>query len=471
MKAFMDADFLLRTDTAKKLYHQFAADMPIYDFHCHVRVDEISRNTVYENITQVWLYGDHYKWRAMRLCGIDERLITGDAKDYEKFLAYARVMPLLIGNPVYHWTHLELKTYFDISTPLDEASAPGIWERTKKKLLSGFGVRNMILQSRVTKICSTDDPLDNLEHHLALKKDTDFPVQVLPTFRPDKGLEIAKDTFVPWVAGLAKVCGTSIANYADFLDCLDRRIDFFDSCGCLISDHGMESMLYAQSSKDEVDTIFRKALAGGTLSLLEEAKYKTALLLHLAARYHQLGWVMQLHMGAMRGNNRIMKDTLGPDTGFDSVNDQQVAVQLSRFLDQANDAGLPKTILYTLNPKDNYVLGSMMGNFPQASQGSHESFGSHVQFGCAWWFNDHIDGMTEQLKIFANLGVLPRFVGMLTDSRSFLSYTRHDYFRRILCNFFGELVENGEYPANLESLGRMVQDISYNNALAFIGKE
>ncbi len=463
MKAFMDKDFLLETETAKVLYHRYAAHMPIFDYHCHINVDEIYRNAVYENITQIWLYGDHYKWRAMRLCGVSEEFITGGASDYDKFLAYARIMPLLIGNPVYHWTHLELKAYFGIGTPLNEKSAARIWEETRKKLQGGYSVRDIIRESGVKKICSTDDPLDTLEYHIALAGDETFTAEVLPSFRPDKGVEIAKETFIPWVKKLSEVCKTSIGSYRDFISCLDKRVDFFHSCSCLVSDHGLDRIVFEPCSEHEAEEIFRKRLSGGELSELEEAKYKSAVLSHLAGRYHELGWVMQLHIGAIRSNNSIMKKALGPDTGFDSIGDREMALSLSRFLDHVNNSGLPKTLLYTLNPKDNYVLGSMMGNFPGGS------YGSRVQFGCAWWFNDNIDGMTDHMKTFANLGVLPKFVGMLTDSRSFLSYTRHDYFRRILCSFFGSLVENGEYPDDTEQLGKMVEDIAFNNAFEFFG--
>lgn len=458
----MDKNFLLESESARRLYHDYAAEMPIYDYHCHINVDEIRSNKQYENITQVWLYGDHYKWRAMRLCGVDEHYITGSASDYDRFLAYAGIMPMLIGNPIYHWTHLELREFFGITEPLNKASAEQIWERTKEKLTSGYSVRDMMRQCRVKKLCSTDDPIDSLEDHRALREEEGLDFSVMPSFRPDKGVEILKEEFLPWIEKLGRVCDTKIQSFSELLACFDQRIDFFQENGCCVADHGLDGVHYADSSQADADAALKKVLAGKALSPLEAAQYKTVLMSHLARRYRELGWVMQLHIGAMRSNNRIMKDKLGPDTGFDSINDYQIAENLSRLLDRMNDGGLPKTLLYTLNPKDNSVLGTMMGNFPEAG------YGSRVQFGCAWWFNDHIDGMLEHMKCFANLGVLPKFVGMLTDSRSFLSYTRHDYFRRILCNFFGDLVESGQYPNDIPTLGKMVQNIAYNNAVEFI---
>ncbi len=464
MKAFMDKDFLLKTETARMLYHEHASDMPIFDYHCHINVDEIFNDAIYDNITQVWLYGDHYKWRAMRLCGIDEEFITGNASDYNKFLAFSEIMPLLIGNPIFHWTHMELKFFFDIDIPLNRENSKEIWKITKKKLQGGYSVRHMIRDAHVRKICSTDDPLDMLEYHRSIKEDVSFDIEVLPSFRPDKGIEIGEKTFVPWVHKLANVSGRSISDYNDFLICLDKRLEYFDYHGCVLADHGLDKMSFSPYAEKEIKHIFNKGLSGSYLTELEKTKYRSAVLSHLAESYYHLGWVMQLHIGAMRSNNRQMHDSLGPDTGFDSINDYSIAESVSQFMDQVHDRGLPKTIIYSLNPKDNYVLGSMMGNFPWGS------YGTHVQLGCAWWFNDHIDGMTDHLRTFSNLGVLPRFAGMLTDSRSFLSYARHDYFRRILCNFLGELVENGEYPQDMKRLGSMVEDISYNNACTFINK-
>ena len=462
MKEFMDENFLLNTETSKRLYHDYAKNMPICDYHCHINAKEIYEDKKYDNITQAWLYEDHYKWRCMRLFGIEEDYITGDRSDFEKFNAYAKMMPYLIGNPVYHWTHLELKRYFDIDLPLSEETAQTIWDITEKKLQEGFGVRDIIKMSNVKKIYTTDDPLDDLRWHKKISTDSNIEVEVLPSFRPDKALELKANDFGLWVGKLSDVCGKNIENYSQFLDCLKERIHFFKEKGCVISDHGMGRMVYEETNQIEVEEIFKKALNKETIRADEEAKYKTFTLKFLAAMYYELDWVMQLHIGPLRGNNSQMLNKLGPDTGFDSINDHQLAEPLSSFLDSVNNSGLPKTILYTLNPKDNYVLATMMGNFPGGENGSK------VQFGCAWWFNDQIDGMKEQLKVFANMGVVSRFVGMLTDSRSFLSYTRHEYFRRILCDLFGSWVENGEYPNNIEVLGKIVEDISFNNSIEYI---
>jgi glucuronate isomerase len=460
MKKFMDEKFLLSNDTAINLYHNYAKDMPIIDYHCHLNPKEIFENKKFKNITEVWLYGDHYKWRAMRSNGIDEKYITGDSSDYDKFLAWAKTMPMTIGNPLYHWTHLELQRFFGIYETLSEKTAPAIWEKTNKILNEeGFGARDLIKKSNVKALCTTDDPVDSLEYHIKLKEDKDFDVKVLPAFRPDKGINIEKETFLPWVEKLAEVSEKKITNYDEFLEALKSRVAFFHEVGCRISDHGLDSVVYIEASKEEVNEIFVKALKGETISKEEEAKYKTYTLQFLGKLYSELGWAMQLHIAAMRNNNTKMFRKLGPDTGFDSINDEQIAYAVSRLLDSLEvEDKLPKTILYTLNPKDNYVLGTMLGNFqgPEAP--------GKIQFGSAWWFNDNKEGMIEQMTTLANLGLLSRFVGMLTDSRSFLSYTRHEYFRRILCNLIGQWVENGEFPADMEILGSIVQGICYNNA-------
>ncbi|PRR76482.1 glucuronate isomerase [Clostridium thermopalmarium] len=460
MKKFIDENFLLSNDTAVKLYHDYAKDMPIIDYHCHLNPQEIFENKKFKNITEVWLYGDHYKWRAMRSNGIDEKYITGDASDYEKFMAWAKTVPMAIGNPLYHWTHLELQRFFGIYETLNEKTAPAIWEKANKMLNEeGFGARDLIKKSNVKALCTTDDPVDSLEYHIKLKEDKDFDVTVLPTLRPDKGLNIERETFIPWVEKLGEVCGKKITNYDELLEALESRVKFFHEVGCRISDHGLDSIAYAEASKEEVNDIFVKALKGEVVNKEEEAKYKTYTLQFLGKLYSELGWAMQLHIAAMRNNNTKMFRKLGPDTGFDSINDEQIAYATSRLLDSLEvEDKLPKTILYTLNPKDNYVLGTMLGNF----QGSEVP--GKIQFGSAWWFNDNKDGMIEQMTTLANLGLLSRFVGMLTDSRSFLSYTRHEYFRRILCNILGEWVENGEYPDDMETLGSIVQGICYNNA-------
>ncbi|WP_411679176.1 glucuronate isomerase [Clostridium thailandense] len=465
MKKFMDENFLLSNDTAIELYHNYAKDMPIIDYHCHLNPKEIYENKRFKNITEVWLYGDHYKWRAMRSNGIDEKYITGDASDYEKFMAWSRTMPMTIGNPLYHWTHLELQRFFGIYDVLNEKNAPVIWEKANELLNSeGFGARELIKKSNVKVICTTDDAIDSLEYHIKLKEDKDFDVKVLPALRPDKAFLINNDTFIPWVEELGQVVGRNITTYDEFLEALESRIRFFHSVGCRISDHALDSITYAISSKEELVEIFAKALKEGKVSREEEGKYKTAILQFLGRMYSELGWAMQYHIAALRNNNTKMFKQLGPDTGFDSINDGEIAYPLARLLDslQVNN-NLPKTILYTLNPKDNYVIGTMLGNF----QGTEVP--GKIQFGSAWWFVDNKEGMIEQMKTLANLGLLSRFVGMLTDSRSFLSYTRHEYFRRILCNLIGEWVENGEVPEDMELLGSIIQGIAYNNAKEYFG--
>ena len=466
MKKFMDENFLLYNPTAINLYHDYAKDMPIIDYHCHIDPKEIYENKKFKNITEAWLYGDHYKWRAMRSNGIDEKYITGDGSDYDKFMAWSQTIPMAIGNALYHWTHLELQRFFGIYDVLNEDTAPLIWEKANTLLSGeGFRVRDLITKSNVKAICTTDDPIDTLEYHIKLKEDTSFDVKVLPTFRPDKGIEINGDGFAAWVKSLEQISEININNYDEFLQALQSRVRFFHSVGCRLSDHGLdEVVVYAEASKEEAAAIFVKALKGETITLEEEKKYKTYTLRFTAKLYHELGWTMQLHIAALRSNNTRMLEKIGPNTGFDSINDESIARPLSRLLDSLErESSLPKTILYTLNPKDNYVLGTMLGNF----QG--DEIPGKIQFGSAWWFNDNKDGMIEQMKALANLGLLSRFVGMLTDSRSFLSYTRHEYFRRIACNLIGEWVENGEVPADMKLLKNIIQGISYNNANEYFG--
>ncbi|MGK0466124.1 glucuronate isomerase [Clostridium sp.] len=465
MKKFMGENFLLSNDTAINLYNDYAKDMPIIDYHCHLSPKEIFENKGFKNITEAWLYGDHYKWRAMRSNGIDEKYITGSASDYEKFMAWARTMPMAIGNPLYHWTHLELQRFFGIYDVLNEKTAPAIWEKVNTQLNGqGFGARDLIKKSNVKALCTTDDPIDSLEYHIKIKEDATFDVKVLPALRPDKGLQINKDTFIPWVGKLEKASEIGIKNYHEFLKALESRVRFFNEVGCKISDHGIDSLIYMEASLEEVSDIFAKALKGETISIDEESKYKTYTLQFLGGLYSELEWTMQLHLAAQRNNNTKMLNQLGPDTGFDSINDEQIAYPVSRFLDSLeNQNSLPKTILYTLNPKDNYVLSTMLGNF----QGTQVP--GKIQFGAAWWFLDNKEGMIEQMKTLASTGLLSRFVGMLTDSRSFLSYTRHEYFRRILCNLIGEWAENGEVPDDMELLGNIVKGICYNNAKGYFG--
>lgn len=460
MKPFMDENFLLKNDAAISLYHNYAKNMPIIDYHCHVSQKEIFENKQFNNITEVWLYGDHYKWRAMRSLGIDEKYITGDSTDYEKFVAYAKTISKSIGNPLYHWTHLELQRFFGVYEVLNEKTAPDIWEKVNALLTGkGFGVRDLIKKSNVKTICTTDDPTDNLEYHIKLKNDDSFDVKVLPAFRPDKGLGINKAEFIQWVEKLGEVSGNSIKNYEDFLAALESRINFFHSVGCRVSDHALDYVSYKEATKEEISSIFLKAIKGDAVNFEEEEKFRTYTLIFLGKLYSKLGWTMELHLNAFRNNNTRMMKKLGPDTGFDSINDGNVTYPLSRLLDALeSESSLPKTILYSLNPNDNYVLGTLLGCF----QGSEVP--GKIQFGSAWWFNDNKTGMEEQMKALANLGLLSTFLGMLTDSRSFLSYTRHEYFRRILCNLIGEWVEDGEVPNDMEMLGTIVEDICYNNA-------
>ncbi|BCZ46115.1 uronate isomerase [Clostridium gelidum] len=460
MKKFMDENFLLSNTTAETLYHEYSEKMPIIDYHCHINPKEILENKQFANITQVWLYGDHYKWRAMRTYGIDEKYITGDGSDYEKFLAWAKTISVAIGNPLYHWTHLELKRFFGIDEVLNEKTAPDIWGKVNTMLNSDdFTVRELIKKSNVKVICTTDDPIDSLEYHLAIKEDKSFNVKVLPAFRPDKALGINKETFKEWFGKLEEVTGGKIASYDQYLEALKKRVEFFHEVGCRVSDHALDFVPVGNASIEEVRKIFTKVLADGQVSFEDENKFRAFTLKYISKLYHDLNWTMQLHMNCVRDNNTKMFNKLGADTGFDSLNDTEVAVPLSRLLDSLkNEDALPKTIIYSLNPNDNATIGTLIGCF----QG--DNIKGKIQFGSAWWFNDHKIGMQEQIRSLANLGLLSAFVGMLTDSRSFLSYTRHEYFRRILCNIIGEWVENGEFPNDVEVLGKIVADISYNNA-------
>jgi len=456
----MDENFLLSNETSVQLYHQHAKDMPIIDYHCHLSPKEIYENKTFNNITEAWLYGDHYKWRLMRANGVDEKFITGDASDYDKFLAWARTIPMTIGNPLYHWTHLELQRFFGVHDLLNEANAPMIWDKVNRQLQGeGFGARDLITKSNVTTVCTTDDPIDNLEYHAKISALDNFNASVVPGFRPDKALEINRPTFKPWVAQLSEVSGLVINNYADFLDALESRVRYFHAAGCSVSDHALDAVMFEPATLEEAAAIFAKGLAEGSVSVSEEKKFKGFTLVFLGKLYNELDWVMQFHIHALRNNNSVMFGRLGPDTGYDSINDGNIAVPLAGLLDALDrESALPKTILYSLNPNDNHVIASLMGCF----QGG--GVAGKIQFGTAWWFNDHKDGMMEQMKTLANFGLLSQFVGMLTDSRSFLSYTRHEYFRRILCDLVGSWVENGEAPDDMNLLGGMIENICYNNA-------
>lgn len=464
-KAFLDEHFLLGNETARRLYHQYAANLPIIDYHCHLSPQEIYENKTYANITEVWLYGDHYKWRAMRANGVEEAYVTGDASDYDKFAAYARTLPATIGNPLYHWSHLELQRYFGVYDVINERTAPAIWERVNSQLTGpGFGARDFISKSNVRVICTTDDPLDSLEYHLKLKEDDSFDTAVLPSFRPDKALEIGRDTFVPWVEKLGAVCGRPIAGYAQFLESLEQRVMFFHEVGCRVSDHALDVVPYADATEQEVAAIFAKALGGGKVTPEEEMKHKTFTLVFLGKLYAKLGWAMQYHMNALRNRNPRMFAAIGPDTGYDAIGDSAVAEPLSKLLAALDrDDLLPKTILYSLNPVNNHAIATLTGCF----QGG--GVPGKVQLGAAWWYNDTKEGMLAQMKTLADIGLLGRFVGMLTDSRSFLSYTRHEYFRRLLCAMLGEWVESGEIPDDEELLRGIVENISYHNAKAYFG--
>ncbi len=465
MKVFMNEDFLLDTQTAAKLYHEFAEDMPIFDYHCHISPQEIAENKKYRNITELWLGGDHYKWRTMRMNGVDEKYITGDGDDKEKFLKWAETLQNCMGNPLYHWTHLELRRYFGIQELLSSKTAESIWERCNAMLQQeDFTARNLIRRSNVKVVCTTDDPVDSLEYHKTLAEDKTFDIKVLPAFRPDKSINIEKEGFIPWLLNLEKITDTKITTFQALKNALISRLEFFHQAGCRISDHALDPLIFQEGTEEEASIIFKKALEGEALTAEEVAVYKAQVLIFLGRQYRRLGWVMQLHIGTLRNTNSRMLKMLGPDTGFDSIGDWTFASELASLLDSLDKTDeLPKTILYHLNPRDNEILGTIMGCF----QGG--SIPGKVQFGSAWWFNDQKDGMEKQLTTLANLGLLSRFVGMLTDSRSFLSYIRHEYFRRILCNILGNWVENGEIPDDMELLGKLVQDICYNNAESYFG--
>ena len=466
MKQFMDKDFLLYNDTAKKLFHESAEEMPIFDWHCHLSPKEIYENKQPSDIAELWLGGDHYKWRAMRGFGIEEKYITGDADNYEKFKAWAKVMPYCVGNPLYHWTHLELQRYFDIYEPLSEKTCDEIWEKANKKIAEGgFTPRELIVNSNVTHICTTDDAADTLEYHKLLEEDETFKCRVVPAFRPDKALDIDKPTYLAWLEALENVSGEKIDSYKKLKEVLLSRIDLFEKRGCCASDHSFSFVVYSRADETELEEIFAKVIGGKAITKDEQDKYRTELFRFFAKEYAKRNWGCEIHIGAMRNNNTAMFNSLGADAGFDSIGDSEIAVNLSRLLDSlAVENSLPKTILFTLNPKDNYVLGSMLGNFQSAEAASK------IQFGSAWWFNDNLEGMREQMKTLANLGVLGKFVGMVTDSRSFLSYPRHEYFRRILCGLVGDMVENGLYPYT-DELEQIIKDISYNNAVDYFGVE
>ena len=465
MKAFMDKDFLLETETAQKLYHEYAAKMPILDYHCHINPQEIAEDRKFENITQVWLGGDHYKWRQMHSNGVEEKYITGDASDREKFQKWAETLEKAIGNPLYHWSHLELQRYFGYYGALNGETAEEVWNLCNAKLQEdGMSARNLIRQSNVTLVCTTDDPVDSLEWHEKIAADESFEVRVLPAWRPDKAMNLEKTDYLEYLKKLEVVSGVKIDSFASLIEALRIRMDYFAEHGCSVSDHGLEYVMYAPASEEEIEAIFAKRLRGEAVSRADELQFKTAYMVALGREYHKKNWVMQLHYGVKRDNNGMIFGKLGPDAGIDCINNYAPSSEMADYLNAlAITDELPKTILYSLNPTDNAAIGTIIGCFQ-----SEEARGK-IQQGSAWWFNDNKQGMIEQMTSLANLGLLGNFIGMLTDSRSFLSYTRHEYFRRIMCNLIGGWVENGEYPADEKVLGHMVQDISYNNAVRYFG--
>ena len=463
MKPFLDKDFLLSTPTAQKLFHEYAENMPIIDYHCHINPQEIAEDKMFSNITEVWLGGDHYKWRQMRSNGVDEYYITGDASPREKFPKWAETLEKAIGNPLYHWSHLELRRFFGYEGVLNGRTAEEVWNLCNAKLAAKeMSVRGLIKMSNVKLICTTDDPVDNLHWHQVLKADKTFDVKVLPAWRPDKAMNLEKDFYLDYLKQLSEVSGVEIKDFASLKEALKIRMDYFAENGCTVSDHALNFIYFSPASEKTVDAILKKRLAGGTVTEEEQMTFKTAFMQFAAKEYHRRNWVMQLHFGCKRDNNALMYAKLGPDTGFDCIDNYAPAATAADFLNSlvATDE-LPKTILYSLNPNDNAYIGTLLGCFQDSS-----AVGK-IQQGSAWWFNDHKTGMTEQMTSLANLGLLSNFIGMLTDSRSFLSYTRHEYFRRIMCELIGGWVENGEYPADYVALEEIVKGISYNNCVRY----
>lgn len=467
MTPFLHEDFLLETAAARELYHSYAENLPIIDYHCHLSPRDIAQDRRFKNMTEIWLNGDHYKWRAMRTCGVDERYITGDASDWEKFEKWAETVPKTLRNPLYHWTHMELKRPFGITDRLlNLQTARSIWDECNAKLSQpDFSVRGILKQMNVEVICTTDDPIDSLDFHRLLYADKDFRINIFPAFRPDRAMAVENaQAFSRYVVSLAETVGHEIRTFVDFLMALRERHDYFHRYGCRLSDHGLETV-YAETYTDgEINAIFTKASLGNSLSGEEIAKFKSAMLYEFAVMDWEKGWVQQFHLGALRNNNTRMMRTLGPDTGFDSIGDFEMARPLARFLDRLDSENrLAKTILYNLNPRDNELFATMIGNFQDGT------IPGKMQYGSAWWFLDQLDGMTRQIEALSTMGLLSQFVGMLTDSRSFLSYPRHEYFRRLLCNILGKEVERGLLPNDMELVGEMVRNICYFNAKRYFG--
>ncbi|MFW6259754.1 MAG: glucuronate isomerase [Tangfeifania sp.] len=463
----MDENFLLQTETAQKLYHNYAVKMPVFDYHCHISPKEIAEDKQFDNLAQIWLYGDHYKWRAMRTNGVDEHFCTGDASDWEKFEKWAETVPYTLRNPLYHWTHLELKRFFGIEKLLGPETAKEIWDTCNAKLQTPeYSVKNLIRMANVHTICTTDDPVDSLEYHRQIKE-SDFEVKVLPAWRPDKAMAVEDaDAYNKYIDKLEEVSGVEVNTFEHLMEALDKRHKFFHENGCRLSDHGLETAYAEDYSKRDIIDIFSKVRYGAKLTPTEIVKFKSCMLYELGIMDHSRGWTQQFHLGALRNNNTRLFNKLGPDTGFDSIGDFEVARPLSKLLDRLdlNDQ-LSKTIIYNLNPRDNELIATMIGNFQDGS------VPGKMQFGSGWWFLDQKEGMEQQMNALSNLGLLSRFVGMLTDSRSFLSYTRHEYFRRTLCNLIGTDVENGELPNDMNMLGKMVEDICFNNAYHYFNFE
>ncbi len=459
IKPFLDENFLLENETAVTLYHEYAKDLPIIDYHCHLPPDEIAADKQFDNLTRIWLNGDHYKWRAMRTLGVPEHFITGEAGDEEKFSKWAQTVPYTARNPLFHWTHLELQRYFGIGEVLTPATADKIYRETAAKLQTkAYGVRGLLDKMNVEIVCTTDDPCDSLEHHLSIQADP-FATKILPAYRPDKAILIDQDGFPAYLEKLGGVVNREIRSLSDLLSALLERADFFESLGCKLSDHGLEQV-YAEAFTDaQADAVLKKRLEGKPIDREEAALFKSAMLYHLGKMYHSKGWTQQFHLGALRNNSSRMMRQLGPDTGFDSIGDFPQAAALARFLNRLDtEDALSRTIIYNLNPADNEIMATMIGNFNDGS------IRGKMQFGSAWWFLDQKDGMEKQINALSNMGLLSCFIGMLTDSRSFMSFPRHEYFRRILCNLIGRDVHNGELPDDLHWLGSMVADICYKNA-------
>lgn len=458
MKDFLGKDFLLRTHAAQELYKKHAADAPIFDYHCHLNPQEIAENKRYAHLTELWLGGDHYKWRLMRAAGVPEELITGKGDPYQKFLAWSKTIETAYGNPLYHWSHMEMRRYFGIDLPLNEANAPKIWEEANRQLQGEqLFARSLVKGSNVKALCTTDDPVDSLEYHQVIAGLSGFDVKVLPTWRPDKGIKIDQPTFKPWLSQLEQLTGNSIKTLQNLFSALDQRMDFFVQAGCCFSDHGLDPFVFHNPNEKIAETALHKALKNQSLSPEEILSYRSVLMLFLGRAYAKRGWVMQLHIGALRGNNARLFKTLGPDIGCDAIDNTSFAFQLAQYLNALDrDDSLPRTILYSLNPNDNLLLSSIGGCFARDIPGK-------IQLGSAWWFNDHYKGMVAQMTDLASVGLLSRFVGMLTDSRSFVSYTRHDYFRRILCDILGDWLEHGEMIPDMKTVGSTVENISFNN--------